>query len=161
MIKRGEASSSYEDDRGYGSEDEPPVTRVLRSTASPDPSPDARYDVHELTVGWLVVIDGPGRGCSVDIYSGMNSIGRNGAERIPLDFGDESISREAHAYVIYDEKQNSFFIQHGGKSNLVRLNDDPVLAPLSIKRGDTLEIGKTKLVFVPFCDDNFVWDHSV
>lgn len=138
-------------------EDEP-STRVISSRSakrSEDTSDDGGY---ELAAGWLVVIEGPGRGCTREVYFGMNSIGRGSEERIPLDFGDTAISREAHAYLVFDEKQSDFYLQHGGKSNLVRLNGAPVLAPQPLINGDTIEIGGTKLRFVPLCGDDFTWE---
>lgn len=117
-------------------------------------------DGSELVAGWLVVLSGPGRGASREVYFGMNTIGRDAGERIPLDFGDASISRSAHAYLVYDEKQNQFYLQHAGKSNLVRLNDAPVLAPTELKHGDKVEIGATTLMFIPLCSDSFRWDDA-
>lgn len=142
--------------------DEEITTRVISSSPrSQSANPGNKQEEFELTAGWLVVIEGPGRGCSCEVYYGMNSIGRNASERIPLNFGDSSISREAHAYIVFDDKQGDFYIQHGGKSNLIRLNDRPVLAPESLKRGDTIEMGNTKLLFVPLCDENFSWKEDV
>lgn len=137
-----------------------PSTRMISGFSKPvDDTNDANADqVHELAVGWLVVVDGPGKGCSREIYYGMNSVGRSPDERISLDFGDTAISREAHAYIVYDEKQSDFYIQHGGKSNLVRLNGSPVLAPQPLKHGDMVEMGKSQLMFVPLCGESFSWD---
>lgn len=143
-----------------GSRSDDPSTRMI-SSHSPRQSEEATSGGgYELAAGWLVVIAGPGRGCSREIYYGMNSIGRGAEERIPLDFGDTTISRDAHAYVVFDEKQSDFYIQHGGKSNLVRLNDAPVLAPQPLKNGDVIEIGATKLRFVPLCGEDFKWEAS-
>lgn len=141
----------------HDDEDEP-RTRVI-SSRSPKRSEESNDDGgYELAAGWLVVIEGPGRGCTREIYYGMNSIGRGSGERIALDFGDTTISREAHAYLVFDEKQSDFYLQHGGKSNLVRLNGAPVLAPQPLKNGDTIEIGDTKLRFVPLCGEDFTWE---
>jgi hypothetical protein len=144
---------------GHGVDDEDePSTRVV-SSRGPKRSEEASDDGgYELVAGWLVVIEGPGRGCTCEIFFGMNSIGRGSGERISLDFGDTAISREAHAYLVFDEKQSDFYLQHGGKSNLVRLNGAPVLAPQPLKNGDTIEIGDTKLRFVPLCGDDFTWE---
>lgn len=131
------------------------VTRAVRAGSD---GPQTLSDGSELVVGWLVVLSGPGRGASREVYFGMNTIGRDAKERIPLDFGDESISRSAHAYLVYDEKQNEFYLQHAGKSNLVRINDAPVLAPTPLHHGDRIEIGSTILTFVPLCSDTFQWD---
>lgn len=141
-------------------EENEPSTRMI-SGFSKDVEPeknDQTEEVYELAVGWLVIVEGPGRGCTREIYYGMNSVGRSIDERISLDFGDTAISREAHAYIVYDEKQADFYIQHGGKSNLVRLNGAPVLAPQALKHGDIIEMGGTKLMFVPLCGETFNWE---
>ena len=83
----------------------------------------------EPVAGWVVVVKGPGRGAFRPVYVGMNSVGRDPSQRVSLSFGDESISREEHAFITYDEEQRCFYLQHGGKSNLVRLGADPVLTP--------------------------------
>ena len=154
---KGGAASSHADD-------DAPKTRVISSHGSgstaADPA-DKLFEDFELAAGWLVIVSGPGRGVTREIYYGMNSIGRGSNERISLDFGDNTISREAHAYIVFDEKQNDFYVQHGGKSNLVRLNDSPVLAPQQLKKGDIIEIGGTKMMFVPLCGDDFSWNHPV
>jgi hypothetical protein len=141
--------------------DDSPKTRVISSRGSGVRSEDSAGNIpddFELAAGWLVIIDGPGRGVTREIYYGMNSVGRGQGERISLDFGDTSISREAHAYIVFDEKKSDFYIQHGGKSNLVRLNDVPVLAPIQMKKGDVIEIGATRVMFVPLCGDDFSWN---
>lgn len=136
-----------------------PRTRVF--TGPQDDHEDAPVDqTFEPTVGWLVVVKGPGRGHSRQIHYGMNSLGRGPSERISLNFGDSAISREAHAYIVYDDKQKEFYIQHAGKSNLVRVNDSPVMAPKELTRGDLIELGSTTLMFVPLCGDDFNWDEA-
>ncbi|MBF9030848.1 FHA domain-containing protein, partial [Rhodobacterales bacterium HKCCE3408] len=108
--------------------------------------------------GWIVVIDGPGRGASFTVPIGVSTIGRNADQAISLDFGDMSVSRENHASVAYDEEQNKFFIGHGGKSNVVRRNGNPVLSTEELSDGDMIRIGKTTLKFVAFCGSGFVWN---
>lgn len=111
----------------------------------------------EPVVGWLVVVDGPGKGQSIKLGFGMNSIGRAKEARVSLDFGDEEISRQDHASVTYDPKGNKFYLQHGGGINLTYLENAPVLQPLELKGRETISIGNTKLIFIPFCGANFVW----
>lgn len=137
--------------------DDSPVTRI--HSGAPAGENAAEVDTSdEPVVGWLVVINGPGRGNARSIHYGMNSLGREISERIALNFGDTKISRNAHAFVVYDEKQQDFYIQHGGKSNLVRLNGAPVLTPSELNRGDRIELGNTELMFVPLCDESFNWE---
>ena len=111
--------------------------------------------------GWLVVVKGPGRGNYSPIYVGMNSVGRDASQRVSLSFGDDSISREEHAFITYDEEQRCFYLQHGGKSNLVRLGAQPVLSPTELKPNDLIRIGRTTLLFVPCCGPDFSWTDEV
>ena len=115
----------------------------------------------EPVAGWIVVVKGPGRGGFRPVYVGMNSVGRAPSQRIPVDFGDESISREEHAFITYDDETRTFYLQHGGKSNLVRLGGKPVLAPTEIKAGDIFRIGNTTLRFVACCGPDFDWATEV
>jgi prepilin-type processing-associated H-X9-DG protein len=111
--------------------------------------------------GWVVVVKGPGKGNFRPVFVGMNSVGRDAGQRVPLNFGDESISREEHAFITYDEEQRCFYLQHGGKSNLVRLDGHPVLSPTELKANDLIRIGRTTLLFVPCCGPDFSWTDEV
>lgn len=108
-------------------------------------------------VGWLVVVKGPGTGSAFTIFSGVSSIGRGLDQTVALAFGDNSISRENHAAVAYDSEQRSFFLGHGGKTNLVRLNDRPVLSTEELKSEDEVRIGETTLRFIALCGEKFSW----
>lgn len=112
----------------------------------------------EPVVGWLVIIDGPGKGNSVKLGFGMNSIGRGVESRVSIDYGDDQISRENHALLTYDAKNKKFYIQHGGGANLTYLGNSPVLQPFELKGNEIISIGNTKLYFVAFCGENFNWE---
>lgn len=62
----------------------------------------------EPVVGWLVVLDGPGKGNFRPVYAGSNPIGRSSSQRIPIDFGDDAISSEKQAYLVYDGRKRQF-----------------------------------------------------
>ena len=111
--------------------------------------------------GWVVVVKGPGRGNFSPVFVGMNSLGRDASQRVCLSFGDDAISREEHAFITYDEEQRCFYLQHGGKSNLVRLGSQPVLSPVELKPNDLIRIGRTTLLFVPCCGPDFSWTDEV
>ena len=111
----------------------------------------------KFPVGWLVVTDGPGRGESFSLLSGMSQIGRGEDQAVQLDFGDNSISRTNHAAIVYDPDTKEFLLGHGGKSNIVRLNDKPLISNESLKTGDLMRIGETVLRFVALCDNSFNW----
>jgi len=108
-------------------------------------------------VGWLVVTAGPGRGASLPLVAGMNSLGRGDENALVLDFGDDTISRDPHAFVIYDDETRVFHLSHGGKTNLVRLNNSPVLTTETLGSGDMIRIGATTLRFVALCGPDFDW----
>ena len=112
----------------------------------------------EFPVGWIVVVDGPGRGKCFTIYNGASSIGRGEDQAVRLDFGDNSISRNNHAAVAFDDEEGTFFLGHGGKSNLVRLNGKPVLSTEELNKGDQVRIGETTLLFMPLCGEDFSWN---
>ena len=123
-----------------------------------DDSGGVRDFMEDPVVGWVIVMDGPGKGKSLPLGYGMNSVGRSKTERINLDFGDEQISRTQHAIITYDPRGRKYFVQHGGGKNLTYLNeDDPVLTPMELKGGEDIIIGSTKLRFLPFCGKEFDW----
>lgn len=133
-------------------------TRLVRSGANSLSSDDASdTKVINQVVGWLVVLDGPGKGASREIGYGNNPIGRSSDAVIGLDFGDTSISREKHCVLSYDPKSRNFFMSPGDSRNLVYLNDAPVLAPSILSSGDEIGLGETLLSFVPFCGPDFDW----
>jgi hypothetical protein len=111
-------------------------------------------------VGWLVCIDGPNRGRDYRIRSGWNSIGRDPAMQICI-AGDETISREDHAKIFFDPKSSVFHITTGGGRSGVYVAGAAVLQPIELQAFSEIEIGKTKLVFVPFCGERFTWDSEV
>lgn len=108
-------------------------------------------------VGWLVVVEGPGKGRAMQLGYGMNAIGRGTTDRVKLDFGDDQISRHEHAVVTYDPRGRKFYVQHGGGTNLTYLGDVPVLTPVELPALSHIAIGNTVLRFVPLCGDGFDW----
>jgi hypothetical protein len=132
-----------------------------------EPNPFARQEkailqteLERFPVGWLAVVKGPGRGASYPLFDGVSTLGRGEDQAVALDHGDTSISRENHAAVAYDCEQQSFFIGHGGKANLVRLNGMPVLSTEPLSNGDEIRIGETTLRFVALCGPDFSWDED-
>ncbi|MFQ6549510.1 FHA domain-containing protein [Aestuariibius sp. 2305UL40-4] len=111
----------------------------------------------QFPVGWIVVTDGPGRGEAFALKAGMSQIGRGEDQTVQLDFGDMAISRTNHAAIAYDPETHKFLLGHGGKSNIVRLNDSPVISTEELKNGDMIRIGETTLRFARLCDETFNW----
>jgi hypothetical protein len=121
-------------------------------------SESAKQSGFDPVVGWLVIIEGPGRGKAVEICAGMNSLGRSPGQRIRVDFGDASISGEGAAFITFEPKRRTFHINHGGKANIVYLNEEAVLTPMPLADGITITIGETKFRFVQLCGPDFTWE---
>lgn len=119
------------------------------------PAPGKGYAM--FPAGWLVVKDGPGKGASFALSQGISQIGRGSDQTVSLDFGDMAISRQNHAAIAYDPDTHAFYVGHGGKSNLVRLNGHPLLATETAADGDEIQIGETTLVLKVLCSPEFNW----
>ena len=151
----------------------PPTTRVMRAAASSgddaEPAPRTqmvrgkqkiqRQDfARDPVVGWLVIVGGPGLGAFRPIYEGNNTVGRGANQRIAIDFGDEAISSEEQAYIRYDSTDRNFlFVPNLSKTNVVAINDRRPTTAVTLNSMDVIMMGRTQLVFVPFCGPDFDW----
>ena len=132
-----------------------PLTQVYRPGGRVSPGPDAMSDP---PAGWLVIVDGPGKGHAVTLGYGVNWVGRDPTERVTLDYGDGTISRVRHIAVAYDARSRKFHVQHGDGANLSYVNDQPVLAPVELEPFAHIRIGGSTLRFVPLCGPDFSWE---
>lgn len=107
-------------------------------------------------VGWFVCISGEHTGESFCIFSGNNSIGRGSNNKIVIN-RDKKISREKHALVIYEPKKKMFFVQPGNGSGLTYVNDEFISSNVKLSEKDIVEIGESKLMFIPLCGESFEW----
>jgi hypothetical protein len=150
--------------------DSPPTTRVVRQAVKQaEGSPRTtlvrgKTNVQRGTfeqdpvVGWLVVVGGPGIGQYRPIYEGNNTMGRSSQNRIPIDFGDDAISSEEQAYIRYDSAERSFlFVPNLAKTNVVSINEKRPTGAVELTQMDVITMGRTQLVFVPFCGPEFDW----
>ncbi len=145
----------------------PPTTRVLRREPKAPartmlvrgrPQIDHSEFMQDPVVGFLVVVGGPGLGSFRPVFEGNNTIGRTQANRIALDFGDDSISAEEQAYLRYDSADRSFlFVPNLAKTNIVSVNDKRPAGAVSLKAMDVIVLGRTQVAFVPFCGAEFDW----
>lgn len=109
-------------------------------------------------VAWLVVVGGPGLGAFRPVFEGNNTIGRSSSNRIAIDFGDDAISSEQQAYLRYDSTDRSFlFVPNLAKTNVVAVNDRRPTGAVALQHMDVITMGRTQLVFVPFCGPDFDW----
>lgn len=115
-------------------------------------------DRTDPVVGWLVVLDGPGKGNFRPIFKGSNTIGRSASQRVPIDFGDDAISSEKQAFLTYDERKRSYqLVPNLERPNLVYHNDAALVSNVDLKTHDKVMLGRTTLLFVPLCGPDFDW----
>jgi hypothetical protein len=120
-------------------------------------APGKQAEGIDPVVGWLVCIEGADRGRDFRIRSQKNFVGRSQNMDIAIP-GDDTISRQNHAVISYNPKNRQFKIHSGEARGLVYLNGEEVDNSSSLKAGDRIELGKTKLMFVPLCTDAFNWE---
>ncbi len=131
-------------------------TKLVRPRSANDASDEQEWNP---VVGWVVVVDGPGKGNSLNVGIGYNHLGRGDNHRINLNFGDESISREAQATITFDQQSGKFFVMPSGQGvNMVYHNSNPLLQYQELEKDDEIKVGATILRFCPFCSADFKWD---
>ena len=107
-------------------------------------------------VGWLVCLEGKDKGRDYRIHSDNNYIGR--AENMDIVIlNDDTITRVNHAIISYDMREKIFYFAPGSGRGIVRVNGKAVLSAVELAATDQIDIGNTKLVFVPFCGEDFSW----
>ena len=137
---------SYEYAPAEGGEDDDGRTvAVIKQSIGIDP-----------VVGWLVSISGSEKGRDYRIHADNNFIGRSEKMDICIR-GDETISRENHAIISYDTVDKIFYFSPGDGRSIIRYNGKALFQTTQLKSHDHIIIGKTELVFVPFCTEEFSW----
>lgn len=114
-------------------------------------------DVQPVT-GWLVCMTGEERGKDYRLHMGKNFIGRSPAMDVVL-VDDKTISREKHCSVIYDPKEDMFYLSTEG-SNFVYLNEELLETAKELKENDKIRIGHTTLIFIPFSRGKRRWEEE-
>jgi len=142
-------------------DDEPgeATTRVLADSGIDEDIREVPAPEDPLS-GFLVVIEGPGRGEVCKLGYGIHSVGRDPAQQVSLDYGDLRISRQCHCQLTFDPASGKFWIQAGQGRALTYLDDQPVLSPLELVKGSHIRLGGTVLRFVPFCGPGFSWENN-
>jgi hypothetical protein len=107
-------------------------------------------------VGWLVNIEGKEKGRDYRIHTDNNFIGRSEKMDICIR-GDDTISRDNHAIISYDARDRIYYFSPGDGRSIIRLGGKAIFSTTELKAYDTIEIGKTKLLFLPLCGEEFEW----
>lgn len=105
--------------------------------------------------GWLVCQTGEERGKDYRLHAGKNFIGRSNTMDVVL-IDDKTIARNKHASVTYDPKGNTFYVTPEG-GNTVYVAGELAGEAVKLSAGDVITIGKTELVFIPYCEEERKW----
>lgn len=108
-------------------------------------------------VGFIVCISGPQKGTDFKLRAGRNFIGRGSSMDVSLT-DDDAVSRENHALVSYDVKHNTFTLSPGLGRGITYCNDAEVEAAVELHAYDIIEVGTSKLIFLPLCSEHFKWE---
>ena len=73
---------------------------------------------------------------------------------------DDTVSRESHALVTYDVKHNTFSLSPGQGRGITYCNDEQVEMVHPLKAYDIIEVGKSRLLFLPLCSEQFQWSEE-
>ena len=132
-------------------------TRLVAPQSGPSGASEDRSA--DPVVGWLVIIDGPGRGSAVELGYGMNTVGRGETNRVVLDFGDDKLSSDDHFRIAYDPESREFHLIPAKGTNLLYVGGKAQLSTAAITAMTDIRVGATTLRFVPLCTSE--WDWSI
>ena len=144
----------------------PYCSKTVLLSSRPSASEDELYnddmslfdnsEVIDPVTGWLVCIEGPSQGRDYKIRTEKNFVGRSDGMDVQI-LGDNSVSKKNHAVIVYDPKKRQTLLLPGDAHGLVYHNGSAIYAPVELMPYDTVELGKTKLLFVPLCGEHFEW----
>lgn len=110
-------------------------------------------------VGWLVCTKGVHKGEDFRLRAGRNFIGRGQNMDIKLT-GENTVSRDKHAIVLYEPNQRIFLAQMGESHELVYLNGNLLMSNAQMKAYDRLQLGDAELMLIPCCGETFNWQED-
>ena len=110
----------------------------------------------EELVGWLVCVEGPDRGRDYPLRAEENALGRAPAMDICI-ANDAAVSRHRHCAIVFDVVKVTFVLLPGDSASLLYLNGESIRSSRHLKRDDVIDVGRTKLVFIPFCEGQNRW----
>ncbi len=131
--------------------------RITSGTRMEGVGAEAFFHVGEenLVAGWLVCVKGAQRGRDFRLFPGFNRLGRHSVSDICLE--DAQVAREGHCAVVYEPRRREFFLTPG-KGTTTLLNGKRLEMPERLEAGDSVGVGGSLLIFVPFCGKERAWE---
>ena len=123
------------------------------------PSPRNVSQSIDAVCGWLICVNGAGRGMYYRILKEKNLISdeKNNFVTVHYDF---TRSEGVSSMILFDDIANDFWLLNCCGHNIVRINGRLLLNATKLNKDDILIIGKTKFVFLPFCGESFQWKNK-
>lgn len=146
----------------------PQTTPVIRSeptsmpvlSTSPSVPRSERVQPLDPVVGWLVALNGENSGNTYEIRGYRTQIGRGDGRKIKIALNDSAVSMGVNCSISYDSDSQKFGVTASDNaSNPVRLNNKILRAghETDLDAYDRIQIGNTKLLFLPLCGSRFHW----
>lgn len=128
---------------------------VSRTVAVPKADLGLAAAPPRYVVGWLIALNGVGRGESHPLRLGKNTIGRD--PRSDIVVFDEQTSAH-HADLVYRPEGHRFLLMDHNSTNGTYVNDREIEPRCDLAARDIVRVGSHRFLFVPLCDDSFSWD---
>ncbi|MCK5884503.1 MAG: GGDEF domain-containing protein [Bacteriovoracaceae bacterium] len=93
----------------------------------------------------LLAVGGPINGTLFDIGTGETSCGRSAQNTIPLEF--QGVSRSQ--FVVHSNDGYNFVVNDAGSKNGTFLNNQKLVGPTPLNKGDIIKVGSIALRFLP------------
>jgi hypothetical protein len=106
-------------------------------------------------VAWLVGLTGPARGESYPVRMGRNILGRDRKSDIVIN--DDQASSH-HADLVFRPEERRFILMDHNSTNGTYVNEVEIEPRRDLTGRDVIRIGAQKYLFVPLCQDDFIWD---
>ncbi len=109
----------------------------------------------EPVVGWLVCVKGREKGRSYNLHVGRNFIGRSLKSDIAIP-DDETVSAEDHCSIVFEPNKQNFLLARGVGETVI-INGETLQNSTMLQGDDSIEIGFSEFIFVPFCKEGRSW----
>ena len=143
--------------RAGGHEEPQTVSEGHCETCAEQQNQPPQFDEDQAIFGWLVIVEGAGRGQSFPVNKDITTVGRGADQDVSLDFGDEYISRAAHITIHFDRERDLVAVRFEDRRNPVLLNGNVLSGTRLLKHKSRLTIGQTILRFVQIDDHEAFW----
>lgn len=115
------------------------------------------FSADQTLYGWLVIVEGLGRGQSFPLRKDVSCVGRGADQDVSLNYGDEYISRSAHVTIRVDRALDLVAVCFEDKPNAVLLDGRVLSGTQRLKHKSQLTIGRTVLRFFQIDDCKDFW----